>query len=87
MNNPEYTVVPTKAARAKNGPLSASGFTSGIAGIRPFSISTGGGIRIKKFTKKQADIIATITARLRSKNSVFPFQNMKKTRAEKAAAK
>ena len=86
MNNPEKTVVPTKEAIIKSG-LSSGPNELGIPGINPFIISIGGGIIIKKFNKKLADMIATITAKARSKNCVFPFQKMKYTKLTKNPAK
>ena len=48
-----------------------------MLGINPLMMSAGGGIRMKKLIRKLAAMTATITARLRSKNCVLPFQNMK----------
>jgi hypothetical protein len=76
MNNPEKTVVPTIDAITRNGPFPWSAGTSGRLGSRPFRMSIGGGIMMKKFRMKHADIMATMTARLRSKNCVLPFQKM-----------
>ena len=87
MKRPEKTVVPTIDAITKNGPLLGSETVFGSRGSKPLRMSVGGGIIMKKLIKKLSPIIATITARLRSKISVFPFQNIKNTKIEKKAAK
>ncbi len=85
MNRPENTVVPTIDAMTRNALRPST--VSGTRGTRPRRMSAGGGATNRRFTRKQADITATIAASACWNTFVRPFRKSRYTTVMKNTAK